>query len=108
MKKNIVFVGLGIILTTILTFLFRLINAPFFQDKLKVMILMGIIGVVVLVIGLIWKMKKVMIYTGLGALITAILMFLIRLIGLNDNVALMIIFEIIGLIVLIYGLAKGK
>ena len=106
MKKGVVFFGLGIIITALFTFLLRLINAPFFQDKLKLMILVGIIGAVMIIVGLIMKMKKVLIFGGLGVLATTIVNWLVRLIGLNDNVTLLIIFMVVGLVVLIYGIAK--
>jgi len=105
MKKKVVFAGLGIVLAAFITFLLRLINAKFFQDNLNMLIVVGILGIIALVVGMIRRMNKATMFLGVGAIITAVAQFLIRM-AFNDNVSLFVIFLVVGLITLIWGLVK--
>jgi len=113
MKKKVVFAGLGIVLAAFITFLLRLINAKFFQDNLNMLIVVGILGIIALVVGMIRRMNKATMFRentmrdciGVGAIITAVAQFLIRM-AFNDNVSLFVIFLVVGLITLIWGLVK--
>lgn len=57
MKKSVLFLGAGVLLTSFLTFGFRSINKAFFQSKLTGLIFFGAIGIALLFWGLIGKGK---------------------------------------------------
>jgi hypothetical protein len=107
MRKNVTFAGLGIVLAAFIIFVLRLINAKFFQDNLNMLIVVGILGIIALVVGMIRRMNKATMFLGVGAIITAVSEFLVRMV-FKDNVTLFVLFLVLGLAVLIIGLLKGR
>jgi uncharacterized membrane protein YjjP (DUF1212 family) len=108
MKKNFLFIGLGMILSALIAYLLRTFDAPFFQNKLYLTIIIGGLGLLLMIFGMVKKMNKFLLFAGVGAIITALFGVILRTIGLENNIALMIITEVIGVAILTYGLVKGK
>lgn len=110
MKSKIVFVGIGVLFSALLTFLLKLSKGVFLNKPLNLAVIFGVMGLTLLVIGWVKKREsgKFMKFFGLGIMIDALLVFLLSLIKLTNNVTLLILFLVIGLGTLFYGAIKGK
>ena len=109
MKKSLTFIGLGMVFAALLTFLLRLVEHKFFQSNVNMAVMIGVVAVVAVVAGLIMKMNKTLMFLAAGAAIVAALGFVVRLTKFEDNLTLFILFLVVGLVVLVWGIAKkGK
>ena len=108
MKKSLTFVGLGVVLMALLTFMLRLIDVKFFQDNISIAVTIAALSLIFVVIGLIKSKWKSAMWFGLGGFATAAANFLIRLTGFEDNLTLFIVFLVVGLVVLVWGVVKKK
>lgn len=106
MKKNMLFMGLGVLVSAILLFLLKLSKGAFLSKPLNLLIIFGALSVVFLVWGLVKRMNKPLLFFGLGILVDAILVFLLSLIKLTDNVSLLVIFLLVSVGLLLYGAIK--
>jgi hypothetical protein len=107
MKKSWTFLGLGILIVAFIGFLFRLITLPIFQGRQLWLIVFGALGIVLIILSFILKKsKKFLLWFGLGSLMYGILSFVLRILGMNNNVTLLIVSIILGLVLLIIGLIK--
>lgn len=109
MKKSLTFLGLGVVLAALLAFFLRLASAQFLQVNLNLLIILGAVGLAVVVLGLVWRMNKALLWLGGGALVGALGSFLVRLTKFEDNLTLFVLFLVVGLVVLVWGIVKrGK
>ena len=107
MKKSLTFFGLGIVVVALIGFLFRQINLPVFQGRSLWLIIFGALGIAMIIMSFIFKKaKKFFLWFGLGSLAYALVVFGMRVAGLNNNIALFIFTLIAGLLFLIIGLVK--
>jgi hypothetical protein len=97
---------LGVLVVSLIGFLFRLIAVPFFQKATLWLIVFGALGLVLIVLSFILRHSKALLWFGLGSLAYAVIIFGLRLIKLDDNLMLFIISLIAGLILLIWGIIK--
>lgn len=109
MKKNLTFFSLGILLSAFVGFLFRTINTPLFQKAGLWLVVFGLLGIVCIILSFIFKSaKKFLLWFGLGALLYAVLIYGLRMLAFNNNTTLLVISLILGFVLLIIGLIKGK
>lgn len=107
MNKKITFFGLGVLIVSLIGFLFRLIAVPFFQKSLLWLIVFGALGLVLIVLSFIMKSsKKGLLWFGLGSLAYALVIFGLRLLKFDDNLMLFIVSLVAGLVLLIWGILK--
>jgi hypothetical protein len=108
MKKNILFVSIGVLLSAFLLFLLRLSSGTFFTKPLNILIVMGALALVIGIIGVVKKMNKPMLMSAGGIVIIALLTAGLMVVGLKDNVTSLVIFLVLGFVLLLYGVIKGK
>lgn len=113
MKKNLIFCGLGVLVSAFLLFLLKLSKSVFLGKSLNLFILFGGLALVLLGFVLVRKLtkhkwNKPLLFFGLGVLLQAVLVFLLSLVKLTNNVTLLVLFIVLSLALLIYGAVKGK
>lgn len=107
MKKSLTFLGLAFIIVGLVNFLFRLIPVPSLQGRTLWLVVFGVVGLVLIILSFVLKSgKKFFLWFGLGAILSAVLTFVLRYFKLDNNTTLLIIGLIIGLLLLIIGLIK--
>jgi len=106
MRKKILFVGIGVLLSAFLLFLLRLSSGVFFTKPLNILIVMGALGLVLLVWGAIKRMNKPLMMSGIGVIISGGLTAGLMALGLKDNVTAFVLFLVLGFVLLLYGVIK--
>ena len=99
-------VGAFVLVAGFVAFLLRLTNWKLFATTQNVAIVLGAVAVFLAVFGLIKKMNKTLLMSALGVAIVGAFTFILGLIGLKDNVTLFILFVVMSVVLLLYGVFK--
>jgi hypothetical protein len=106
MNRALVFGGLGVVGAALLSFFLRLFEGRFLNDNVNLLIILGVLGLFLVALGLFWRGGKSLMYLGGGVVVAGLLSFLVRLSKFEDNLTLFVLFLVVGLAVLVWGIVK--
>lgn len=110
MNRKLLFFGMGLLSATFVGFLLRLGDGLFLNNKWTLFVPFFLIGAFLVVFGLVKKgvHKSSTTFLGLGFLVWSVLVFVLRFLGLNDNMVLFVLFLFVSIGFLWWGVKKRK